>query len=165
MPTPRRRTTLSRVAAKPVKRVAAKPKVRRPPSTILPAATPGELVHELGSCLTEADIVQVLYRNLQPRYGYDVIVLHVLERDGWIRSLPIDSGVLQDVRRRTVSGNAFAPQYANPQLTVLPAGTKTQAPSKGPGTGRRIKFVIWVPVEHHGKVIASVIYQSHRSRR
>src|SRR5579864_7885820 len=165
MPTPRRRTTLSRVAAKPVKRVAAKPKVRRPPSTILPAATPGELVHELGSCLTEADIVQVLYRNLQPRYGYDVIVLHVLERDGWIRSLPIDSGVLQDVRRRTVSGTAFAAQYANPKLTVLPAGTKTQAPSKGPGTGRRIKFVVWVPVEHQGKVIGSVIYQSHRSRR
>src|SRR5207248_882066 len=142
---------------------AAKP--RRPPTTIVPAATPAQLLHELASCLTEADILQVLYRNLQPRFGYDVILLTVLERDGWYRVLPIDSGVLQDSRRRPVSGSAFARQYANPQLTVLPAGSKTQQAGRGPGTGQRIRFVIWAPVEHQGQLIGAVVYQSHRSRR
>jgi two-component system phosphate regulon sensor histidine kinase PhoR len=132
---------------------------------MVPATTPTALVHELGSCLTEADIVQVLYRNLQPRFGYDTIVLHVLEREGWYRSLPIDSGVLQDMRRRPVSASAFARQYANPKITVLPAGTKTQSRGRGPGLVRPIKFVIWVPVEHQGKLIGSVIYQSPRNRR
>src|SRR5690348_8360643 len=55
---------------------------------------PAALVHELGSCVTEADIVQVLYRGLNPLFGYDVINLHVLEREGWYHSLPVDSGVL-----------------------------------------------------------------------
>ena len=140
-------------------------KPRRPPTTIVPAATPAQLIHELASCLTEADILQVLYRNLQPRFGYDVILLTVLERDGWYRVLPIDSGVLQDSRRRPVSGSAFARQYANPQLTVLPAGSKTQQAGRGPGTGQRIRFVIWAPVEHQGQLIGAVVYQSHRSRR
>jgi PAS domain S-box-containing protein len=140
-------------------------KLVRPPTTIVPAATPAQLLHELASCLTEADILQVLYRNLQPRFGYDVILLTVLERDGWFRSLPIDSGVLQDSRRRPVSGSAFARQYANPKLTVLPAGSKTQQVGRGPGTGHRIKFVIWAPVEHQGQLIGAVVYQSHRSRR
>src|SRR5438874_5709327 len=140
-------------------------KPRRPPTTIVPAATPAQLIHELASCLTDADILQVLYRNFQPRFGYDVILLTVLERDGWYRVLPIDSGVLQDSRRRPVSGSAFARQYANPQLTVLPAGSKTQQAGRGPGTGQRIRFVIWAPVEHQGQLIGAVVYQSHRSRR
>ncbi|HET7421316.1 MAG TPA: ATP-binding protein [Candidatus Dormibacteraeota bacterium] len=134
-------------------------------STIVPAATPAKLLQELASCLTEADILQVLYRNLQPKFGYDVILLTVLEKDGWYRSLPIDSGVLQDSRRRPISGSAFARQYANPVLTVLPAGSKAQTAGRGPGTGQRIRFVIWAPVEHQGKLIGAVIYQSHRSRR
>jgi signal transduction histidine kinase len=162
MPTPTRPTARRRTPARP----AVKPKIRRASGTIIPAATPAELLHELGSCLTEADIVQVLYRNLQPRYGYEVIVLHVLERDGTFRSLPIDSGVLQDVKRRTISGSAFARQYANPKLYVLPTESKTLLkPSKGPGAGRSIKFVIWVPVEHQGKLIGSINYQSQQSRR
>ncbi len=132
---------------------------------MVPAATPTELVHELGSCLTEADIVQVLYRNLQPRFGYDTIVLQVLEREGWYRSVPIDSGVLQDVRLLPVSRSAFARQYADPEITVLPAGTKAQSKGRGPGTVRPIKFVIWVPVEHQGKLLGSVTYQSPRNRR
>ncbi|HYM97291.1 MAG TPA: GAF domain-containing protein, partial [Candidatus Sulfotelmatobacter sp.] len=165
MATPARRRARTRLPAVAIKRGAPKPKARRPAGTIVPAATPAELVHELGSCLTEADIVQVLYRNLQPVFGYDTIVLHVLEREGWYRSLPIDSGVLQDVRRRPISGSAFARQYANPTLTVLPAGSKTQLLGRGPGTVHRVKFVIWVPVEHQGKLIGSVIYQSLRNRR
>jgi len=133
--------------------------------TAVPAPTPAKLLVELASCLTEADILQVLYRNLQPKFGYDVILLTVLEKDGWFHALPIDNGVLQDSRRRPVSGSAFARQYANPQLAVLPAGSKAQQVGRGPGTGRLIKFVIWAPVEHQGKLIGAVVYQSNRSRR
>src|SRR5216683_3124580 len=69
--------------------------------------TPAALVHELGSCVTEADIAQVLYRGLHPLFGYDVVNLHVLEREGWYHSLSMDSGVLQDLRRRPLSGSVF----------------------------------------------------------
>jgi two-component system phosphate regulon sensor histidine kinase PhoR len=144
---------------------AAGAKARRPPTTIVPAATPAELLHELASCLTEADMLQVLYRNLQPKFGYEVILLTVMEKGGWYRSLPIDSGVLQDSRRRPISGSAFARQYAKPKLSVLQAGTKAQQVGRGPGTGKRIRFVIWAPVEHQGELIGAVIYQSHRARR
>ena len=164
MPNPARRLSRSHAAVRTAKRAAPKPKPRRPAGVPPTAATPAALVHELGSCLTEADIVQVLYRGLQPRFGYDVILLQVVEREGQLRSLPIDSGVLQDVRRRPLSGSMFARLYANPQTTVLPAA-RTQVVGRGPGTGRFMKLVIWVPVEHQGKLIGSVIYQSHRSRR
>ena len=166
MPNPARRVAGSRSSGTPPRRAVRKEApARRPPAAAL-AATPAALSHELASCLTEADIVQVLYRNLNPLYGYDVISLYVLERDGSFRSFPIDSGVLQDVRRRPVSSSIFARLYANPKLTVFPVGSKTQlVPSKGPGTGRGIKFVIWVPVEHQGKLIGNVIYQSRRNRR
>ncbi|HSR24411.1 MAG TPA: hypothetical protein VLW53_12725, partial [Candidatus Eisenbacteria bacterium] len=56
------------------------------------------LVHALSSCATEADLVQVLYAELHPVFGYDSINLQVLEREGWYHSLAIDRGVLQDVR-------------------------------------------------------------------
>src|SRR5207249_11848152 len=77
-----------------------------------PSAT--ALIHELGSCVTEADLVQVLYRGLHGRFGYDVINLQVLEREGWYHSLPMDAGVLQDVRRRPVRESMFARQFAHP---------------------------------------------------
>ena len=131
--------------------------------TVVPA--PAALVHELGSCVTEADIVQVLYRGLQPLFGYDVVNLHVLERDGWYHSLPMDSGVLQDLRRKPLSGSVFAKQYANPRTVVIPLDPKSQVQAKGPGAGRETKFAIWVPIEHQGEVIGSVIYQSYRSRK
>ncbi len=124
------------------------------------------LVHELGSCVTEADLLQVLYRGLHPRFGYDVIVLHVLEREGWYRSLPIDSGVLQDVSRLPLSKSVFAKQYANPRPTVVvPVASSSQERGKGPGVGRLVRFAIWVPVKHQGELIGSVIYQCHRKRR
>src|SRR5438046_10738524 len=78
------------------------------------------LVHELSTCVTEADIVQVLYRGLQGRFGYDAINLQVLEREGWYHSLAMDSGVLQDVIRRPVSESMYARQFANPKTTVFP---------------------------------------------
>src|SRR5579859_4876122 len=163
MPNPARPGARPHASAARMKLAPAKPKARRPSAAVASATTPTALVHELGSCLTEADIVQVLYRALQPQFGYDVILLQVLDREGWTRSLPIDSGVLQDVRRRQISGSTFARQYANPQTTVLPA-TRSQVSGRGPGTGRRVKLIIWVPVEHQGKLIGSVVYQSHRSR-
>ncbi len=64
-----------------------------------PARSASALVHELSTSVTEADIVQVLYRGLQPRFGYDAINLQVLERQGWIHSLAVDTGVLQSTRR------------------------------------------------------------------
>jgi two-component system phosphate regulon sensor histidine kinase PhoR len=123
------------------------------------------LVHELGSCVTEADLLQVLYRGLHPRFGYEVIVLHSLEREGWYRSLPIDSGVLQDVSRLPLSTSLFAKQYANPRTTVVPIASSRQERGKGPGVGRQVRFAIWVPVKHQGELVGSVIYQSHRKRR
>jgi len=126
--------------------------------------TPASLVHELGSCVTEADIIQVLYRTLHPLFGYDVVLLHVLEREGWYRSLPIDSGVLQDLRRRPLSDSTFARQYANPKTTVI-TGRAPQTIGKGPGVGRDAKTLIWVPVHHQGELVGSVIYQSYRTRR
>src|SRR5882762_9357224 len=135
----------------PVRRVVAEP-------------TPAALIHELGSCVTEADIVQVLYRGLHPLFGYDVVNLHVLEREGWYHSLPMDSGVLQDMRRRPLRGSVFAKQYAHPRTVVIPTDPKRQSVSKGPGAGRTPKLVIWVPIEHQGEVIGSVIYQSYKDR-
>src|SRR5713226_5762742 len=115
------------------------------------AATPAALVHELGSCVTEADIVQVLYRGLAPLFGYDVVNLHILDREGWYHSLPMDSGVLQDLRRRPLSGSVFAKQYAHPRtVVILPDPKRVSVEGKGPGVGREPKFGIWVPIEHQG---------------
>ena len=128
--------------------------------------TPGALVHELGSCITEADIVQVLYRGLEPLFGYDVVLLQVLEREGWYHSVAIDSGVLQDLRRRPLSGSIWAHHYTTPNPTVVKAtDTKHLEVGKGPGGARLPNFAIWVPVEHQGEIIGSVVYQSYRNRR
>src|ERR1700694_5547332 len=90
-----------------------------------PPSTPAALVHELGSCVTEADLVQVLYRGLEPLFDYDVVVLHGLEREGWYHSLAIDSGVLQDLRRRPLADSMFAQLYANPHTTLVPVKAET----------------------------------------
>src|SRR5487761_129912 len=111
---PRRPVAIKR-RARPQQRVANR-RSQKP----FPPSTPAALVHELGSCITEADIVQVLYRGLEPLFGYEVIVLQSLEREGWYHSLPIDSGVLQDMRRRPLATSMFAPMYAKPQITLVP---------------------------------------------
>ncbi|HYS97117.1 MAG TPA: GAF domain-containing protein, partial [Candidatus Dormibacteraeota bacterium] len=123
------------------------------------------LVHELGTCVTEADLLQVLYRGLQGKFGYDAINLQVLEREGWYHSQPIDSGVLQDVRRRPVRESSYARQFANPKTTVLPIESTRQEFGKGPGGNVRSKMAIWVPVTHQGELIGSVIYHTYRKRR
>src|ERR1019366_4091781 len=74
------------VASLPLPAHPSKPIATRKMTKPVSVATPGALVHELGSCVTEADIVQVLYRGLEPIFGYDVVLLQVLEREGWYHS-------------------------------------------------------------------------------
>ena len=139
--------------------------VARPPRPEVRARSASALIHELSSCVTEADLVQVLYRGLQPQYGYDVVNLHVLEREGWYHSLAVDSGVLQDVRRRPLKESMYVRQYANPKTAVVSTETAAQEVGKGPGAGRHAKFAIWVAVKHQGELVGSVIYHSYRKRR
>ena len=70
------------------------------PATQPPGAARQGLVAALRSCATEADIVQVLYQYLRSAYGYDVVALTVLEREGWYHAVGVDQGILQDVQRR-----------------------------------------------------------------
>ena len=166
MPQPRRngRTHTSTITAKGrLTRPKATPRARGNGKAPGPSAS--ALVHELSSCVTEADLVQVLYRGLQGRFGYDSINLQVLEREGWYHSLPMDAGVLQDMRRRPVRDSMFARQFATPKTTVLPIDSAQQESGKGPGAGVNRKLAIWVPVMHQGELIGSVIYHSHRKRR
>ena len=128
-----------------------------------PSAT--ALVHELGSCVTEADLVQVLYRGLHTRFGYDAINLQVLEREGWYHSVVVDAGVLQDMRRRPLTESTLAKLFVNPKTTVLSLDSFQQEFGKGPGSRTRSKLAIWVPVMHHAELIASASYQSYRKRR
>src|ERR1700674_5973736 len=138
----------------------------RPPKAVV-ALTPAALIHELSSCVTEADIVQVLYRGLQPLFGYDVVALNGLEREGWTRAQAAASGVLQNIVRRPLAESFFRPQWERPRTTVIPLKVDPARFEhvKGPGAGRAPRFVIWVPVEHRGELIGAMLYQSHRSRR
>ena len=165
MPSSARSGARPHAPTRPVKGALVRPKALPRKAANAAAPSAAALVHELGSCVTEADLLQVLYRGLHPRFGYDVIALHVLEREGWYRSLPIDSGVLQDMRRLVLRTSAFAKLYANPRLTVVPAAVSSQSRARGPGAGRQVRFAIWVPVMHQGELIGSVVYQSHRKRR
>src|SRR5260370_5805221 len=69
------------------------------------------------------------------------------------------------MRRRPLSSSVFHEQHANPHSVGIPLDPKRQESAKGPGAGRQTKFAIWIPIEHQGEVIGSVIYQSRRSRR
>src|SRR2546430_17051025 len=124
------------------------------------------LVHELSTWVTEADLLQVLHRGLQGKFGYDAINLQILEREGWYHSLAMDAGVLQDVRRRPVRESMYARQFSNPKTTVLPIESHARLEiGKGPGVRTRSKMAIWVPVKHQGELIGSVIYHTYRKRR
>ena len=135
-----------------------------------PASAAASLVHELRSCVTEADIVQVLYRGLSAHFGYDVVMMHLLEREGWYHRVAVDTGVLQDIVRRPLAESFFAKLYASskPHTTMVPFSRetwRTQTVPSGPGAGRMARFSIWVPVEHRGTLVAAIISQSFRSRR
>ena len=135
-----------------------------------PRSSPAALVQELRSCVTEADVVQVLYHGLSSKFGYDVVVLQVLEGEGWYHRIAVDTGVLQDLTRRPLADSFYAKHYtmARPRITVNLHQREMwnqQIVSTGPGQGRMTRFSVWVPIEHQGTVIASVVYQSYRSRR
>jgi GAF domain-containing protein len=118
----------------------------------------------LGSCLTEADIVQVLYSTLHQAFGYDVINLHVLEREGRLHTLVVDHGVLQDVRHHLVAESSFVEHYHDPKPHV---GHPTGLPAhqgRGPGVRKPPKTYIWVPIFHRSQTIGSVIYQLEAHR-
>jgi two-component system phosphate regulon sensor histidine kinase PhoR len=133
------------------------------------AASPGlsanALIHELSTCVTEADIVQVLYRSLSVRFGYLSVNLQVLEREGWFHSQVVDTGVLQDVRRRPLRESLFARSFANPKTTILPLESQRLLKGKGPGINVKSRVAIWVPVMHQGELFGSVIYHTSRKRR
>jgi GAF domain-containing protein len=129
-------------------------------SKVLRPGLQGRLVKALSSCATEADLVQVLYAELRPAFGYDSINLQVLEREGWYHSLAIDRGVLQDVRRRLLVESFFADCYRDPFARVLePPVDATQLRGREPGVSRRPRTLVWAPVLHGGRLVGSVSYQ------
>src|SRR2546430_1469497 len=167
MATSARRNTGPHRSPTGIKRAAARP---TPVSRKRVGGTAGPsvnaLVHELSTCVTEADLLQVLHRGLQGKFGYDAINLQILEREGWYHSLAMDAGVLQDVRRRPVRESMYARQFSNPKTTVLPIESHARLEiGKGPGVRTRSKMAIWVPVKHQGELIGSVIYHTYRKRR
>jgi signal transduction histidine kinase len=110
--------------------------------------------------LTEADLVQLLYAELHPVFGYDSINLQVLEREGWYHSWAIDHGVLQDVRRRPLSDSYFASAYQELRPLVMETSPSDQfPPTRSPRPTTRPNLVIWVPLRHGGRPIGSISYQ------
>ena len=166
MATPARRSRRSLVLSPPVKRPAAKPVANaatRAAKNGAPSAS--ALIQELGTCVTEADLLQVLYRGMHGRFGYGSINLQVLEREGWYHSMVVDEGVLQDVTRRPLRESTVARLFANPKTTIVPIEPGRLLRGKGPGVRTAPRVAIWVPVRHQGELIGSVIYHTHRKRR
>jgi PAS domain S-box-containing protein len=131
-------------------------------STRFSAADRSSLLTALASCVTESDVVQVLYGSLRMLLGFDVVALHVLEREGWYHVLAVDHGVLQDVFRRPLADSVFARNYEQPETTVVyPESHGPSAErSRGPGGRKRPQTVIWVPILQRGRALGSVIYQA-----
>jgi signal transduction histidine kinase/transcriptional regulator with GAF, ATPase, and Fis domain len=125
-------------------------------ATRLPAA--------LSSCMTEADIVQVLYAELHREFGYDVINLHVLEREGRLHALVVDHGVLQDVKHHLLAESSFAEHYGEPRPRAGQTTDLAAYSGRGPGARKRPQTYIWVPIFHRGQTIGSVIYQLDERR-
>jgi len=123
-----------------------------------------ELAKALRTCATEADLVQVLYAHLRPLFGYDVLNLHVLEREGWYHYAVMDSGVLQDIRRHRLVDSYFLSRY---RAGTPAAGHFTEARfehGRGSGAPRRPQTYIWMPIHHHEGLIGAVIYQLFERR-
>lgn len=121
------------------------------------------LVRALESCATEAEITQVLYQFLQPVYGYQVVTLHVLEREGRYHAVPVDAGVLQERVRGHMEHSVTRGLYAAGKTSVV-RPDRGLSRSRGPGRGHEPDLLIWVPVVHRREVIASVIYECTESR-
>jgi len=118
------------------------------------------LPRALTSCATEADVVQLLYAELHPIFGYDPINLQVLEHEGWYHSRALDHGLLQDVRRRQLSVSNFAANFADPRSEVrYESPEMVMEQGRGPGSTTRPQVMIWVPVWNRGSLVGAVIYQ------
>ncbi|MDQ6921555.1 MAG: GAF domain-containing protein, partial [Candidatus Dormibacteraeota bacterium] len=136
-------------------------------NTRLSAADRSSILTALASCVTESDVVQVLYGSLRMLLGFDVVALHVLEREGWYHVLAVDHGVLQDVFRRPLADSVFARNYEQPETTVVypESHGPTAERSRGPGGRKRPQTVIWVPILQRGRALGSVIYQADVRRQ
>lgn len=121
------------------------------------------LVRALESCATEAELAQTLYQFLHPVFGYDVVSLHVPEKDGSYHVVPVDQGVLQERVRRPMERSVTRPLYEKAKTAVL-RPDRNLLPSRGPGHGQEPNLLIWVPIAHRGELIASVLYESIESR-
>ena len=109
--------------------------------------------------------MQVLYGELHPVFGYDSINLQVLERQGWYHSLPLDGGVLQDIRRRPLADSYFAEYYEDPVPRVVhPSAATTYQRGRGPGHIRRPRTVIWMPLVQGTRPVGSISYQLYVRR-
>ncbi|MGH7777989.1 MAG: GAF domain-containing protein [Candidatus Dormibacterales bacterium] len=126
-----------------------------------------EVISALRACATEQDIVQVLYGRLRPLFGYEAINLHVLDREGWFHYIAVDEGVLQDSQYRRLADSVVEPFYrAGTTQVMYPTLPPEEAfTSRGPGGARAPRTVIWVPVEHQGSLIGSILYQTYTERR
>jgi PAS domain S-box-containing protein len=114
----------------------------------------------LASCLTEAEIVQVLYADLHSEFGYDAINLQLLGREGRMHNVAVDHGVLQDVRHSQLSESSFAGHYREGRSQVSYPESETRSlPGRGPGARRRPQTIIWIPISHRGQTIGSIAYQ------
>ncbi|HEX6349842.1 MAG TPA: GAF domain-containing protein, partial [Candidatus Dormibacteraeota bacterium] len=122
------------------------------------------LVAALRSCATEADIVQVLYQYLRSAYGYDVVVLTVLEREGWYHAFAIDQGILQDVQRRRLVESLFAPLYAAGKTEIIHPPVEAADRSRGPGARKTPRTIIFSPLKQGDTIMGAVLYQSHEDR-
>ena len=126
------------------------------------------LVRALPTCVTEADIVQLLYAELRPVFGYDSVALQVLEQEGWYHTLAVDHGLLQDVTRRRLAQSIFEPNYDRAETVVVyPPRVKPMAlaEARGPGLAKVPQTVIWAPTTHHGRVIGAATYQLYARRQ
>ena len=125
------------------------------------------VIRGLGSCATEQDVVQVLYADLHPAFGYDTITLQVLEREGWYHSLAVQRGVLQDTRRQQLGSTSLGELYDQGRTSVLDVEANGWADAvwlPPPGAGRRPRLGIWVPMHRLGRPVGAVAYQLDRRR-
>ncbi|TMF88977.1 MAG: GAF domain-containing protein [Chloroflexi bacterium] len=134
------------------------------PATQSQASTRQGLVAALRSCATEADIVQVLYQYLRSAYGYDVVALTVLEREGWYHAVGVDQGILQDVQRRRLVESLFAPFYEAGKTEVIHPPVEEAGRSRGPGARKVPRTIIFSPLKQGETVMGAVLYQSYEER-
>jgi PAS domain S-box-containing protein len=123
-----------------------------------------KLARALGTCTTEADVVQVLYAWLAHAYGFDVIDLQVLEREGWCRRTVVDHGVLQETRRFSVAESYFGKHYRQGGTAVGHPQDGRMERGRGPGRPKRIRTYIWMPIRHRRRLIGAVVYEMTANR-